>query len=178
MNISFKDYLKMTLLYVLPHHLVSRIVFRFTRIRSPIVPSAIRLFCKAFKVDLSEAEFTHPSDYATFNAFFTRRLKKGSRPIAEKKLVSPVDGTISALGKIRNGLLFQAKGIDYSLLKLVGNNEQRADKYLDGQFITIYLSPRDYHRIHMPCSGRLLEHTHVPGRLFSVANHTVNTLKG
>ena len=178
MNPSFTDYLKSGALYVLPHHLISRGVFKLTRIKSPLVPKAIELFSNVFKVNLDEAINSDPKSYMTFNEFFTRELKPELRPIAATSLVSPVDGTISQVGNIENGTLLQAKGISYSLEKLLGNNKQRAEKYLNGQFITIYLSPRDYHRIHMPCAGNLIEQTHVPGRLFSVAKHTVNTIVG
>lgn len=178
MNASLTDYLKSGALYALPHHLVSRIVFKLTRIKSPLVPKAIQMFSNAFKVDLDEAINPDPKSYSTFNEFFTRELKTELRPIADAKIVSPVDGTISQFGNIKDGLILQAKGINYSLDKLLGENSLRSDKYQDGQFITIYLSPRDYHRIHMPCAGTLVEQTHVPGRLFSVAKHTVNTVKG
>lgn len=178
MNASITDYLKSGALYALPHHLVSRVVFKLTRIESSLVPKSIELFSKAFKVNLEEAINPDPKSYKTFNEFFTRELKPELRPISNKQIVSPVDGTISEYGDIKNGLILQAKGIDYSLDKLLGNNASRTSKYENGQFITIYLSPRDYHRIHMPCSGRLVEQTHVPGRLFSVAKHTVNTVKG
>lgn len=177
MNASLLDYLKSGALYALPHHLISRIVFKLTRIKSPLVPKAIRLFSNAFDIDLQEAQNPNPESYETFNAFFTRALKPELRPIAEASIVSPVDGTISQLGHIKNGQLLQAKGINYSLDKLLGNPERSA-RYQNGQFITIYLSPRDYHRIHMPCAGELIEQTHIPGRLFSVAKHTVNTVAG
>lgn len=178
MNASLTDYLKSGALYALPHHFISRIVFKLTRIQSPLVPKAIRLFSNAFKVNLDEAINPDPKSYSTFNEFFTRELKPELRPIADTQIVSPVDGTISQFGDIKNGLVVQAKGIDYSLDKLLGNYAARTAKYENGQFITIYLSPRDYHRIHMPCTGTLVEQTHVPGRLFSVAKHTVNTVKG
>lgn len=177
MNASLTDYLKSGALYALPHHLISRSVFKLTRIKSPLVPKAIQVFSNAFKVDLDEAVNPDPKSYSTFNEFFTRELKPELRPIANTKIVSPVDGTISEYGDITDGLLMQAKGINYSLEKLLGNDSERAAKYADGQFITIYLSPRDYHRIHMPCDGTLVEQTHIPGRLFSVAKHTVNTVK-
>lgn len=178
MNASLTDYLKSGALYALPHHFISRIVFKLTRIKSPLVPRVIKIFSNAFKVDLNEAINPDPNSYSTFNEFFTRALKPELRPLANAKIISPVDGTISQFGDIKNGLVLQAKGIDYSLDKLLGNNKNRTAKYENGQFITIYLSPRDYHRIHMPCSGTLIEQTHVPGRLFSVAQHTVNTVKG
>jgi len=178
MNASITDYLKSGALYALPHHLVSRIVFKLTRIESSLVPKSIELFSKSFNVNLDEAVNPDPNSYKTFNEFFTRELKPELRPIAKSQIVSPVDGTISEFGEIKNGLIIQAKGIDYCLDKLLGNNPNRTSKYENGQFITIYLSPRDYHRIHMPCSGTLVEQTHVPGRLYSVAKHTVKTVKG
>lgn len=175
---SFMDYLKSGSLYFLPQHAISRLVFKLTQIKSPLVPSVIRLFSKAFGVKLEEAVNPDPRSYKTFNNFFTRAIKAELRPIAKTKIVSPVDGTISQFGKINNGSLVQAKGVSYSLNQLLGDNEARTEKYLEGQFITIYLSPKDYHRIHMPCTGELIEQTHIPGRLFSVAKHTVKTIKG
>ena len=178
MNASLTDYIKSGALYALPHHLISRSVFKLTRIKSPLVPRAITLFSNAFDVNLDEAKNSDPSSYATFNEFFTRELKDGLRPISNTQIVSPVDGTISEFGDIKNGQLLQAKGITYSLEQLLGANKERAKLYDNGQFITIYLSPRDYHRIHMPCTGTLKEQVHIPGRLFSVAKHTVKTVKG
>jgi len=178
MSASLLDYLKSGSLYFLPHHAISRIVFKLTRIESTLVPKAISLFSKAFNVDLKEAKYPDPRYYKTFNEFFTRELKMGSRPIANTKITSPVDGTISQLGKVIEGKILQAKGIDYSLNQLLGGKIERSKQFNNGQFITIYLSPRDYHRIHMPCDGKLLEQIHIPGRLFSVAKHTVRTIKG
>jgi len=178
MSASLTDYLKSSSLYFLPHHAVSRVVFKLTRIESRFVPKAITIFSNAFGVNLNEALNPDPTSYSTFNKFFTRELKAGSRPIAEAKITSPVDGTISQSGKVVNGKIVQAKGVDYSLNQLLGGSIERTEKFKNGQFITIYLSPRDYHRIHMPCNGKLIKQTHIPGRLFSVAKHTVNTIKG
>lgn len=178
MSASFIDYLKSGSLYFLPHHAVSRIIYKLTRVESKLVPKAIKIFSKAFDVNLDEAINSSPESYKTFNEFFTRELKPELRPIAASQLVSPVDGTISQFGNIIDSTLLQAKGISYSLNSLVGGNKERTEQYEDGHFITIYLSPRDYHRIHMPCKGKLIEQTHIPGRLFSVAKHTVNTIKG
>lgn len=173
------DILKAWPLYILPHHLISRLVFRLTRIQCPtLVPPAIRLFSKVFKVNLGEAVNPDPASYPTFNAFFTRPLQPALRPIAagDQVLVSPVDGRISQMGKIEVGRIFQAKGHEYSALELLGGDEVRAAPFMHGQFMTIYLSPRDYHRIHMPLTGTLTEQIYVPGRLFSVAGHTVRTV--
>lgn len=178
MSASFLDYLKSGSLYFLPHHAVSRVIFKLTRVQSPLVPKAITTFSNAFGVNLKEAVNPDPKSYKTFNEFFTRELKPELRPISDSQIVSPVDGTISQFGNIKNGQLLQAKGINYGLNQLLGDNPERTKLFENGQFITIYLSPKDYHRIHMPCSGKLCEQTHVPGRLFSVAKHTVNTIKG
>ena len=178
MSASLLDYIKSGSLYFLPHHAVSRVVFKLTRVESSFVPKAITSFSKMFGVDLNDAINPDPSSYKTFNEFFTRQLKPELRPLAKTAITSPVDGTISQFGDIVDSSLVQAKGVTYTLESLVGGNKERAKRYEGGQFITIYLSPRDYHRIHMPCSGKLVEQTHIPGRLFSVAKHTVNTIKG
>lgn len=172
------DYLKAWPLYLLPQHAISRLVYRLTRMESKWTQPAIRQFIKAFKVEMSEAEQPDPSAYKTFNAFFTRSLKAALRPVDQgaRVLASPVDGRISQVDSIREGRIFQAKGLDYSVLELLGGNPARAQPFLKGQFTTIYLSPRDYHRIHMPLAGKLLEQVYVPGRLFSVAGHTVRTI--
>jgi phosphatidylserine decarboxylase len=173
------DALKSWPLYILPHHLISRWVFRLTRIQCPnVVPAAIQLFSNIFKVNLDEAVNPDPASYPTFNAFFTRPLKPALRPIAAgtQVLVSPVDGRISQMGKIEAGRIFQAKGHDYSALELLGGDDARAAPFMNGQFMTIYLSPRDYHRIHMPLTATLTEQVYVPGRLFSVAGHTARAI--
>ena len=163
---------------MLPHHLISRGVFRLTRIRSPLVPAAIRWFSKAFKVDLTEAIDPEPASYTTFNEFFTRPLKPALRPLTQEAnaLASPVDGAVSQCGPVSAGRIVQAKNHDYSVLELLGGNQQYANWFSNGQFMTIYLSPRDYHRIHMPLTGQLLKQIYVPGRLFSVAGHTARTI--
>jgi len=116
--------------------------------------------------------------YKTFNAFFTRELKPEARPITagNGEIASPADGRISAIGNIDADRIFQAKNQDYSLQALLGGDEAAAKRLYNGKFATIYLSPRDYHRLHMPVDGKLISQTHVPGRLFSVAPHTVRTL--
>jgi phosphatidylserine decarboxylase len=130
----------------------------------------IRWFINRYGVNMSEAENSDPDAYDSFNDFFTRALKPGLRPIEgnESTLVSPVDGCVSQLGHISGGRIFQAKGQSFSLLELLGGDQQRADIFAEGEFATIYLAPGDYHRIHMPMAGQLREMVHVPGRLFSV----------
>ncbi|MGM0563396.1 MAG: archaetidylserine decarboxylase [Pseudomonadota bacterium] len=175
---TFKDYAKSLPLYPLPHHLISRLVFWATRQRTALKNPLGRLFIRIFGIDLSEAEGERIEDYDTFNAFFTRALKAGARPIAEgqRVLASPVDGTVSQSGRIRDGRLFQAKGRYYSALELLGGDPDLAARFAEGRFATLYLSPKDYHRIHMPTDGVLQQMVYVPGRLFSVAGHTVRTV--
>ena len=176
---SLADLLKSWPLALLPHQLLSRVVRSATRWKFVFWKNTlIRLFIRHFKVDMADAEFPRAEDYPDFNGFFTRALKAGVRPIDvnPQSLISPVDGCVSGAGAITNGRLLQAKGRDYSLNTLLGGNETRALPFEGGKFVTLYLSPRDYHRIHMPCSGSLLETTYVPGRLYSVAPHTARAI--
>lgn len=160
--------------YCLPQHLLSRMMHRVCRCRVCWLKNLlISRVIRHYKVDMSEAVHSDMTVFEHFNAFFTRQLKAGARPIAEGTIVSPVDGCISQLGKIHNGRIVQAKGHDYSILELLGGDEQLATEFAGGQFATIYLSPRDYHRIHMPLSGKLTRMRYVPGKLFSVNPLTV-----
>jgi phosphatidylserine decarboxylase len=173
------DYLKSGLLYPLPQHAISRLVFALTRLETPWLKNPmIHWFAEIYGVDWQQAEYQQPEDYASFNAFFTRALQAGARPLAagEHTLVSPADGRISQLGAIDGDAVFQAKGHSFSVGALLGGDAGRAAQFQDGQFITVYLSPRDYHRVHMPLAGRLRETVYIPGRLFSVALHTVRTV--
>lgn len=176
MNPSLLDYLKSGSLYALPHHAISRLVYKLTRIESSQVVPVIKWFSRAFGVNLEEAKSPDPSSYKSFNAFFTREIKPELRPIAETAMVSPVDGTVSQSGPIKAGRIFQAKGQDYTVQELLACSDEEAKQFAQGQFATIYLSPRDYHRMHMPFKGDLCEQVHIPGRLFSVAPHTVKTV--
>src|SRR6201991_1661640 len=133
-----------------------------------ITTAVIRRFVARYQVNMAEAANPDITAYATFNDFFTRALKDGARPLASASLVCPVDGAISQFGAIEADQIFQAKGHRYSTTALVGGDAQLAARFQDGHFATIYLSPRDYHRIHMPCDGRLERMIHVPGDLFSV----------
>ena len=175
---SLLDYIKTYSLYVLPHHALTRIVFWLTRRESRFTTGVIKKFAAAFKVEMDDAIDSNLNNYKTFNAFFTRALKDEARPIAagDTEIASPADGKISAIGDIHDARVFQAKGRDYSLLTLLGGDGQATERLGNGRFTTIYLSPKDYHRLHMPLSGRLTKQTHVPGRLFSVGPHTVKTL--
>ena len=165
--------------YLLPHQAFSRLVawFMARRLYKNLL---IHFFIRRYGVDLSEAEYSEPEDYADFNAFFTRRLKTGARPLPEDRqlIVSPVDGAISQLGAIEQDQIFQAKGHQYSSQALLAGTAEQAARYDNGQFATIYLAPRDYHRIHMPLSGSLRSMRYVPGRLFSVNPVTAAAVPG
>lgn len=138
----------------------------------------IRWFIARYGVDMDEAANPDPAAYPSFNEFFTRSLKPGARPLAEAGLACPVDGAISQFGAIERDQIFQAKGHSYSTTALVGGDEALAARLLDGHFATLYLSPRDYHRIHMPARGRLTRMIHVPGELFSVNPATARGVPG
>ena len=175
---ALTDRLKSWPLYFLPHHFLSRIVFRLTRIESRLVPSVIKIFSKLFTVTLEEARHPQPAHYKTFNEFFTRQLVDSARPIegSAEQLCCPVDGRISQIGSINDGTVLQAKHHDYQLSDLLGGRDADCECFTNGSFATLYLSPRDYHRIHMPVDGTLRSMHYIPGRLFSVAPHTVRTV--
>lgn len=136
----------------------------------------IRQFIRAYQVNMSEALIEDPTQYRTFNDFFIRHLKPDVRPMAPAAIVSPVDGVVSEIGAIQKGSLIQAKGHQYSVQELLACSLERAAEYQDGQFATLYLSPKDYHRVHMPMDARLIGMTYVPGALFSVSPTTARTI--
>ena len=138
----------------------------------------IRNFIRDYSVDMSEAVQSDPAAYKSFNEFFTRALKPEARPIAKADLICPVDGAVSQFGRINTHSIFQAKGHEYTTQALLGGDPTIADPFIDGSFATIYLSPKDYHRIHMPCDGRLARMIHVPGDLFSVNPVTAQGVPG
>ncbi|MBO9652560.1 MAG: phosphatidylserine decarboxylase [Variovorax sp.] len=146
--------------------------------RGAVTTWIIRRFVDKYGVDMSEALDSDIASYPSFNEFFTRALKPGARPIADADLVAPVDGAISQFGPIEGDQIFQAKGHSYSTTALVGGDATLAERFKHGSFATLYLSPRDYHRIHMPCDGRLLRMTYVPGDLFSVNPTTARGVPG
>lgn len=167
--------LAVLLQHLAPHKLLSGIVRRATRWTwAPWKNFLIGRIVRSYRVDLAEAENPDPASYAHFNAFFTRALKAGARPLADDDdaILCPADGRISQSGAISEGRILQAKGRHYSAAELLGD-AQAADVYARGGFLTVYLSPRDYHRLHMPLDGELVATTHVPGRLFSVAPFAV-----
>ena len=163
------------LTYVLPHRLLSSLARKLAYSQNPAIKQwLIDTVIAKFGVDMSEAAEPDPRAYPSFNAFFTRTLKPGVRQADAdpRALVMPADGHISQCGPIESGRIFQAKGQSYTVEELLGDAAS-ALPYANGLFATVYLSPRDYHRVHMPCDGRLLETVHVPGRLFSVGTDAV-----
>jgi len=176
-----KDSLFVFLQYLIPQHALSRLVGWFASSEIDFIKSTfITKFAKKYGINMQEAKEEDLSKYKSFNDFFTRELKDGARPIAdgEGTLVSPADGAVSQLGKIKLGSVFQAKGRDFSVTELLGGDSDRAATFLNGDFSTIYLSPKDYHRVHMPCAGKLLETIYVPGDLFSVNPATAQGVDG
>jgi phosphatidylserine decarboxylase len=157
--------------YAMPKHFISRMVGKLAAAKAGGLTTAlIKLFIKQYKIDMTEAKYPDPAHYKTFNEFFTRPLKEGIRPLAEESdiIAHPVDGAISQLGDVVDGQIIQAKGHDYSLQALLGGKEEDTAPFLGGKFATIYLAPKDYHRIHMPVDGTLSKMIYVPGDLFSV----------
>lgn len=165
---------------ILPKHALSRLIAKAAESQRPWLKNAlIQRAISAFEINMQEAKSDDLDDYKNFNAFFTRELKTGARPIDNTAgaIISPADGAISQAGDIRTNRIFQAKGIDYSTSRLLGSSEQ-AKAYENGSFATIYLSPKDYHRVHMPVAGRLLSSRYIPGELFSVNDQTAQALPG
>ena len=160
--------------FLLPQHLLSRLMFRFARIQKSWIKNLFTSwFVSKYKVNLTEALLEDIDEYKHFNDFFTRALKDGSRPISDSKVVSPVDGVVSQFGSIKESMIVQAKGKEYSVEALLADNSIN-DLYTS--FATIYLSPKDYHRIHMPFDGSLKSMKYIPGNLFSVNQSTVNDI--
>ena len=164
----------------LPKHGLSRVIAKLAESKRPWLKNKlISAAIKAFDINMAEAATEDLDAYENFNAFFTRELKAGVRPIdtSRTSLISPADGAISQAGQISKNRILQAKGIDYSVSRLVGNSTQ-ALTYENGSFATIYLSPKDYHRVHMPISGKLLSSRYIPGELFSVNDQTAQAMPG
>ena len=171
-------------LAVLPQYLMPKLAM--TRLAGTLASAklgafttwVIKRFVQRYNVNMAEAVHPDPAHYASFNEFFTRPLKEGARPLANTSWVCPVDGAISQCGAIERDQIFQAKGHQYSTRALVGGDAELAAQFQNGQFATLYLSPRDYHRIHMPIAGKLLRMIHVPGDLFSVNPTTARGVPG
>jgi len=174
-----KDRLFLLGQHLLPHHLLSRAAGCLAECRTPWVKNTlIKVFARHFRVDMGEALVEEPTAYEHFNAFFTRALKADARPLdaTPGAVLSPADGAVSQLGIIEQGRLFQAKGHSFSVQELLGGDPATAAPFQGGHFATVYLSPRDYHRVHMPLAGTLREMIHVPGKLFSVNRLTAENV--
>ena len=165
--------------YFLPKQALTTLAGKFASARlGGLTTSVIRWFVGRYQVNMAEAANPDIASYASFNDFFTRALKDGARPLAEASLICPVDGAISQFGPIAQDQVFQAKGHSYSTTALVGGDAALGARFDNGHFATLYLSPRDYHRIHMPCAGELTRMIHVPGELFSVNPTTARGVPG
>ena len=173
------DKIKIALQYIMPKHAISRLVGKFASAEAGwLTTKAISLFIKAYNINMAEAKLKNPSDFKTFNDFFTRELEDGARTIGKdpQSICYPVDGMISQQGDIESGQLIQAKGFNYSLVSLLGGDEKDAAPFQEGKFSCIYLAPKDYHRIHMPMAATLRKMIYVPGELFSVNPLTANNV--
>ena len=176
---SFQDRVAVWLQHALPKRALTELAGALARRPlGPLTQAAIRRFIARYRVDMAEAAQPDPAAYATFNDFFTRALRPGVRPLAAADLVCPVDGTISQCGALERDRILQAKGHGYTVAALLGGDAALAAAFTDGTFATLYLSPRDYHRIHMPCAGRLQRMVHVPGSLYSVNPATARAVPG
>ncbi len=178
---NLRDNLFVLLQYILPQHPISRLIHWLTRLRVPWLKNIMgRWFIRHFQVNMGEAVEADIEAYPDFNSFFTRALKPGARPLATESnaVLCPVDGAVSQAGKVEGDAIFQAKGHQFSMQTLLGNSTNWSDKFQNGLFATLYLSPRDYHRIHMPLTGTLKEVIYVPGRLFSVNPVTTRKVPG
>ncbi len=163
------DYLKALWHYILPKHGLTLLAGFLANIRVPAIKNIlIGYFVRKYDVTMSEAREENPYNYASFNAFFIRQLKPVCRPIADSAIVSPVDGCVSEIGRIKASMLLQAKGRFYSVHELLACEKEQSKQFEEGLFATLYLSPKDYHRVHMPIDATLKEMIYVPGKLFSV----------
>ena len=163
---------------VLPQHHLSRAIGWLAHLEHPewLKNMLIRLFMRSYGISLEEAVLTSANDYPHFNAFFTRALKEGARPMANSRYVAPADGQVSQCGSLESGELLQAKGRRYTASALLGGDDELAEQFSRGSYGTVYLSPRDYHRVHMPTSGTLLKTRYIPGDLFAVNTATVHSV--
>ena len=174
-----RDRIAVSLQYVLPKIALTAFGGKIAGARAGnLTTRLIHWFVGRYGVNMSEAANANIASYASFNEFFTRALRDGARPLAKADFVCPVDGSISQFGAINRDQIFQAKGHAYSTTALVGGDAALAAQYQDGSFATLYLSPKDYHRVHMPCDGRLTRMIHVPGDLFSVNPVTARGVPG
>lgn len=180
-DVTTGERLAVGLQHLLPQRLLTELAGAFARSEAGALTTfAVRRFIQRYDVQMRDAEVEDPAAYRSFNAFFTRALKPGIRPLADADWISPADGAVSQLGAIDGDWIVQAKGRGYTAQALLGGAAEAAEaaRYRGGSFCTIYLSPRDYHRLHMPCAGRLRRMLHVPGPLFSVNPATARGVAG
>ncbi len=178
---TFKESLTTLPQYILPHHFLSTVMSKFTHSKIKVWKNLmISQIIKIYGVNMSEAKEQDINNFESFNHFFTRELKSGVRPVTsvENAIACPADGAVSQAGLIEQGDIFQAKGKSFTAIDLLGGDAERAKPFKNGSFTTIYLSPKDYHRLHMPIKGTLTEMIHIPGRLFSVNGATANSVPG
>ncbi|MDP2098954.1 MAG: archaetidylserine decarboxylase [Methylobacter sp.] len=178
---NFKEALTTLPQYILPHHALSQLMSKLTHCENRSFKNLfIKQIIRHYGVNMAEALEPDINAYKSFNHFFTRALKPGIRPLSTERnaIVCPADGAVSQAGSITDGDIFQAKGKSFSATDLLGGDAARAEPFNNGVFTTIYLSPKDYHRLHMPLTGTLREMVHIPGRLFSVNGATVNSVPG
>ncbi len=176
---TLRDRLSTGLLRILPQHLLAAAMYRIARSEIGWLKNQlIHFVSRRYRVDMTEAAQQDPAAYSSFNAFFTRALAPTARPIATGGLVAPADGALSQIGAIRGESLLQAKGRDFGLCALLAGDKHKTATFQDGQFATVYLSPRDYHRVHIPYAGTLESMVFVPGDLFSVSAATVQLVSG
>ena len=178
---NFKEAITTLPQYVLPHHALSQMMSKLTHCENKAWKNLfIQQIIKHYGVNMDEALEQDINAYKSFNDFFTRELKPGVRPLSTERnaIVCPCDGAVSQAGDITGGKIFQAKGKSFTAVDLLGGDAARAEPFNNGVFSTIYLSPKDYHRLHMPLTGTLREMVHVPGRLFSVNTATTNSVPG
>jgi phosphatidylserine decarboxylase len=178
---NFKDALKVLPQYILPQHTLSKLMSYITHSENKTLKNwCINTVIKHYGVNMTEALEENPEVFKSFNHFFTRVLKPEVRPLTTEKnaIACPADGAVSQAGNITDGLIFQAKGMSFTAVDLLGGDAERAKPFEDGVFATIYLSPKDYHRLHIPLTGTLKEMVHIPGKLFSVNTVTTRSVPG
>ena len=178
---TFKEALTTLPQYILPHHFLSTVMSKFTHSEIKVWKNLmISQIIKFYGVNMSESKEQNIDNFSSFNQFFTRELNPDVRPVTTVKnaIACPADGAVSQAGIIEQGKIFQAKGKSFSAIDLLGGDAERAKPFENGSFTTIYLSPKDYHRLHMPVKGTLTEMVHIPGRLFSVNTATTNSVPG
>ncbi len=173
----YLDLLKTVPQYIVPKHGLTTFAGFMADVKNTRIKNyLIERFIKKYRVNMSEALIEDPRAYSCFNDFFIRHLKDECRPIAQAEIISPVDGCVSEIGAIEQGQIVQAKGRDYSVKELLACNDEKAQQFVNGRFATLYLSPKDYHRVHMPIDAQLISMTYVPGALFSVQPTTARVV--